>query len=113
MQPPDLLGAQNEWELAGMTGKHEPSRQAWPIDCHGEEEAQRRHRTVDGGRLHAALDLVNLETSKILGGRRIRRSPDKGGEAADEADVVALRLFTPATPRCDDTHSGHIGWRAR
>jgi len=98
-QPPDLLGAQNDWELAGMTGKHEPPRQVWPINCHGEEEAQRRHRTVDGGRLHAALDLVNLETPNILGGRRVRRSPDKGGEAPDEADVVALRLFPQAAHR--------------
>jgi hypothetical protein len=27
----------------------------------------------------------------ILGGRRIRRSPNEGGEAPDEADVITLR----------------------
>jgi hypothetical protein len=32
----------------------------------------------------------------ILGGRRIRRSAYKGGEAPDKADVVALRLFPQA-----------------
>jgi hypothetical protein len=39
---------------------------------------------------------VNLKTPNILGGRRIRRSPDRGGEAPGEADVVALRLFAQA-----------------
>ena len=47
-------------------------------------------------RLHAALSLVDLKAADILGRRRIRRSAEKRGKAPDEADVVALRLFSQA-----------------
>jgi hypothetical protein len=40
---------------------------------------------------------VNLEAANILGRRRLRRSTQEGGEAADEADIIALRLFPQAT----------------
>jgi hypothetical protein len=39
---------------------------------------------------------VDLETADVLGGRRIWRTPEKGGEAANEADVIALRLLPQA-----------------
>jgi hypothetical protein len=81
-----------------MTGQDEATRQIRPVERHGEEEAQRRNRAVDGGRLHAALDLMDLEAADVLGRRRIRRPLEEGGEAPDEADVIALRLFPQATP---------------
>src|SRR5258708_14479292 len=69
-QSPDLLDAQHVWKLAGMTDRDKASGQIRPVERHGEEEAQRRHRAVDGGGLHPAFSLMNLEMTDILGGRR-------------------------------------------
>jgi len=98
-QSPDLLDAQHVRKLAGMTDQDEASGQIRPVERHGEEEAERRHRTVDSGGLHPALGLMNLETTDILGGRRIRRPPEEGGEAPHEAYVVVLRVLSKAAYR--------------
>jgi hypothetical protein len=82
-----------------MTDQNEPPRQVRPVERHGEEKAERRHRAVDGGWLYAALGLVDLEPANVLGRRRIRRPPEEGGEAAHITDVVALRLRSQATHR--------------
>jgi hypothetical protein len=47
-------------------------------------------------RLHAALSLVDLKATDVLGRCRIRRSAEKGSKASDEADVIALGLFSQA-----------------
>jgi hypothetical protein len=36
------------------------------VEGHGEEEAQRRNRTVDARRTHAGLRLMQLKTPKVL-----------------------------------------------
>src|SRR5579859_144022 len=98
-QPPDLLDAQHVRKLAGVADQDETSGQIRPVERHGEEEAQRRHRAVDGRRLHPALGLISLETTDILGRRRIRRPHEEGGEAPHEANVVALRVLSKAAYR--------------
>jgi hypothetical protein len=64
------------------------------------EEEQRRSRAVDGGWLHATLDLMDLKAADVLGFGRIRRPLEEGSKAPDEANVIALRLFPRAAHSC-------------
>jgi len=73
-----------------------PSGKVGPIERHGEEETQRRDRTVDARRLHAGLRLVQLETAQILRRRRVGRPADEGCERPHVANVVAARLLGEA-----------------
>ena len=63
-----------------------------PIERHAEKEAQRRDGGVDNGRARAVLGQVQLETAKILIGRRIRRTTKKSCQFHNRADVVMLGL---------------------
>jgi len=49
--------------------------------------------------LHTALGLISLETTDILGCRRIRRPLEEGGEAPHEANVIVLRMLSQAAYR--------------
>lgn len=95
----DFLDAQHRWQLARIAREDQTPRQIWPIERHGEEEAQRRNGAVDGWRLHAAFTLVNLKPANILGRRGIRRLSEEGGEAAHKANIVALRIRSQAAHR--------------
>jgi hypothetical protein len=64
-----------------------------PIEGHGEEEAQRRYRAIDGRRPHAGLRLMQLEAAQILSGCRIRRAVDEGCEGPDVPDIIVARLL--------------------
>src|SRR6478672_3744029 len=46
--------------------------------------------------LHAALGLIDLEATDILGCRRVRRPPEKLSEAPHEPDIFALRILLQA-----------------
>src|SRR3954451_21688270 len=79
----------------------QPPRQVWPVDRDGEEEAERRNRRVDAGRLHAGLGLVDLKPPDVFDGRRIGGTPEEGSKAAHAADIVTLRLTS-------QTAHGHV-----
>ena len=91
-QPADFLDAQHRWQLARVARQDQAPRQVWPVERHGEEEAQRRDRAVDRRRLYAALALVHLKPANILSRRRIGRPPEEGGEAAHKTNIVVLRI---------------------
>ncbi len=92
-----------------LADQDEPPRQVRPVQRYGEQEAQRRDRTVDGRRLHAALGLMDRKATDILGCRRIGRAPEEGREAPDQHDVVALRLFPQAPHGHVVEHAGRSG----
>ena len=95
----DFLDAQHRRQLARIARQDQAPRQIRPVERHGEEEAQRRHGAVDGGRLHPALALVNLKPANILGRRGIRRLSKEGREVAHKANIVALRIGSQAAHR--------------
>ena len=95
-QPRHLLDAQHQRQLARLVDDGETARQIGPVERHGEEEAQRRDRAVDARRLHAGLRLVQLETAKIFGRRRVGRAADEGRERLHATDVVAARVLGEA-----------------
>ena len=104
-----------------MVHQDEAPRQVRPVERHGEEEAQRRHRAVDGRRLHAALGLMNLEAADVLGRRRVWGTTEEDREAADDAEIIALRLLAQAAhghvfehasaQRADRAQNGLVGHR--
>jgi hypothetical protein len=51
--------------LARLTHEREVPCHLGSVKRHGEEEAQRRDRTVDARRTHAGLRLMQLETAKL------------------------------------------------
>src|ERR1700686_920933 len=65
----------------------------------GEEEPQRRNRTVDGRRADAVRGEMQLEKPQVLIGRGVRRSLQEDREILDCPDVVLLRLLTEITQR--------------
>ena len=91
-EPTDFLDAQHRREFARIARQDQASRQIRPIERHGEEEAQRRHGAVDGGRLHPALALVNLKPPNVLGRSGIRRLSKEGREVAHKANILALGI---------------------
>ena len=68
-----------------------PSR-VGPAERHGEKEPQRRDGGVDNRRARAVLGQVQLETTEILIGRRVRRSAEELCQFHNRADVVVLGL---------------------
>src|SRR3979409_1355899 len=68
-----------------------PSR-VGPTERHGEKEPQRRDGGVDNRRARAVLSQVQLETTEILIGRRVRRSAEESCQFHNRADVVVLGL---------------------
>jgi hypothetical protein len=96
-QQRDFLDAQHGRQPARFAHDGEPPRKVRPVERHGEEEAQRRDRTVDAWRPHASLRLVQLETAQILRRRCVGRPANEGRERAHVANVVVARLFAEAT----------------
>jgi hypothetical protein len=92
----DLLDAEHGRQPARFAHDGEPPGEVRPVERHGEEETQRRHRTVDARRLHAGLRLVQLEAAQILRRCRIGRPADKGRERPHVANVVVARLLDEA-----------------
>jgi hypothetical protein len=74
----------------------EPAGQIRPVECHREEETQRRDGAVDARRLHPALPLMQLKAAQILRRRGVGRAADKGCECPHITDVVLTRLFGEA-----------------
>src|ERR1700730_10210265 len=68
-----------------------PSR-VGPTERHGEKEPQRRDGGVDNRRARVVLGQVQLETTEILIGRRVRRSAEESCQFHNRADVVVLGL---------------------
>src|SRR5580693_5854978 len=68
-----------------------PSR-VGPTERHGEKEPQRRDGGVDNRRARAVLGQVQLETTEILIGRRVRRSTEESCQFHNRADIVVLGL---------------------
>jgi hypothetical protein len=91
-QPADFLDTQHRWQLAWKARQDQAPRQVRPVECDGEEEAQRRDRAVDRGRLYPDLALVHLKPANILSLRRIGRPPEEPCEAAHKADIIVLRM---------------------
>ncbi len=91
-QPGDLVAAEHHRQLARMRQPDQLARQIRAVERLGEEEAQRRHDAVHGRHGNAVLLLLDLEPAQVVGGRRIRRSPEEACQPSDIAEVVALRL---------------------
>ena len=73
----DLLGAQDDWQLARLVDERQMPGRVGPIERHGEKEQQRRDGGVDNRRARAVLGQVQLETTGILIGRRVWRSSER------------------------------------
>src|SRR5271166_6453030 len=79
-QPADFLHTQHRWQLAWIARQDQASRQIRTVERYGEEEAQRRDGTVDGGWLYPTLALVNLKPPNILSRCRIGGCPRKAAK---------------------------------
>ena len=95
-QPRHLLDAQHQRQRARLADNGETAGKIGPVERHGEEEAQCRDRAVDARRPHARLCLMQLETAKIFGRRRVGRAADEGGQRLHAADVVSARILGKA-----------------
>jgi len=91
-----LLDAEHRRYPSRVRHDGEPPRQIRPVECHREEEAQRRDRAVDSRRLHAALRLVQLEEAQLLRRRGIGRTADEDRKGAHVADIIAPRVLLEA-----------------
>jgi len=87
-----LLDAQHIGQLAGMPHDHQRAREIAPPQRHREQEAQRRHRAVDGRWSDPALMLMELEAPDILCGRRVGRTAQERREPPNITDIVLLRM---------------------
>src|ERR1700681_2935234 len=88
----DLLGAQDDRQLARLVDERQMPSRVGPTERHGEKEPQRRDGGVDNRRARAVLGQVQLETTEILIGRRVRRSTEESCQFHNRADVVVLGL---------------------
>ena len=70
-QAQHLLGREHARQLARLVDEHEMSCCLRPVERHLEEEAQHRHRGVDGWWLNAGCRQVQLERAQIFGSRRV------------------------------------------
>lgn len=61
-----------------------------PPERHRVEEAQRRDRAVDRAGVGAALVLMDIEGTQVLGRGGVRRTFKEGGKALDVANVLML-----------------------
>lgn len=68
-----LVWTEHEDELA---------RQVGPVERHGEQEAQRRHRGANDGLTDTVFALVKLEAPHVLGGGGVGRAPEERRESA-------------------------------
>ena len=89
----DLLGAEDEGDLARLAHEHQAASELDVVEGDGEKEPHRRHRAVDLRRPHPGLRLVQLEAAKIIRCRGIRRAAEEGCERPDVTDIVVLRLL--------------------
>lgn len=77
-QPRRFLHAQHVRQLAWMAHDHQHTCQIPPLQRHQEQEPQRRDRAVDGRGPDAALMLIQLEATDVLGRRSIGRASEEG-----------------------------------
>src|ERR1017187_2083154 len=66
-----LLGAENDGNLARLRDECQVLDDVAPIERNGEEEPQRRNRTVDGRSTDAVRSEMQLEKPQLFGCRRI------------------------------------------
>ncbi|ESY62266.1 hypothetical protein X740_28460 [Mesorhizobium sp. LNHC221B00] len=85
-----FLHAQHIGQLARIAHDHQRTRQFPPHQCHHEQEAQRRDRTVDRRGADTVLMLVQLEAPDILGRRSVGSAPKECGKAPDVTYVILL-----------------------
>lgn len=95
-QPSRFLHAEHIRQLAVIAGDHQGARQIPALQCHQEQEPQRRDRAVDGRRSHAVLMLIQLEAADIVRSRGVGGAAEERGEAPDVANVVLLRVRAQA-----------------
>ena len=91
-QTGNLVRAQHSRHLTRVHHSDQPAREVGPVERVREEEPQRRDDAVHRRHGNAGLALLDLEAAQILRHGRVRRAPQKRGEAPDVADVVALGL---------------------
>ena len=87
-----LVGAQHRRQFARISQPNELAGEVRPISGVVEEETQGGNSAVHGRRIHAALGLLDLEATDVLGSRSIGRALEKGSETGDGADVVVTGL---------------------
>lgn len=107
-----FLHAQHVRQLAWMAHDHQHTCQIPPLQRHQEQEPQRRDRAVDGRGPDAALMLIQLEATDVLGRRSIGRGSEEGCEAPDVTNVVLLGMGPKprmSMSRCMRWRSGVIG----
>src|SRR5262245_34816195 len=63
------------------------------VEGHGEEEAQRRNRSVDARRTHAGLRLMQLKAAKVLRRGSIRRAAEESCEGPHVPDIIVACLL--------------------
>ena len=95
-QPRRFLDAEHIRQLAVIARDHQGARQIPPLQCHQEQEPQRRDSAVDGRRSDALLMLIELEAADILRRRGVGRAAEKRGKAPDVTNVVLLRVGAEA-----------------
>ena len=101
-QARDLVKAEHDREFARVAQADQLAGQVRPVGRGAEEEAKRGHGAVHGRRIHAALGLLDLEPTDVLGRRRAGRAGEKCGEAGDGAEVVLAGLL-------GEPAHGHVG----
>jgi hypothetical protein len=89
-QARDLLGAEDDRQLAGLVDEGQMPGRRGPIERHAEKEPQRRDRIVDRWRADVGRVQVQLEKTQVFG--RGRRSAKEARQGLDRADLIALRL---------------------
>ena len=91
-QARDLVGAEHDREFARIAQADQLAGEVWPVDGVVKEEPQCSDGAVHRWRVHAALGLLDLEPTDVLGGGCARRVLQEGGEARDSADVIVAGL---------------------
>ena len=106
----DLLGAQDDRQLARLMHDRQMPGRVGAIERHGEEEPQRRDGGVDERRAGAGLGQMQLETAQVLVGRRVRRPADEPCQVYNGANVVMLGLRREmADTSCPRSCAGEAG----
>lgn len=91
-QAGNLVAAQHDGQIAGMSDANQLARKIRPVERVGEEKSQRRHDTVHRRYRQAGLVLLDLELTDLLRRRRVRRTAQMGRKTTDVTDIIALRL---------------------
>jgi hypothetical protein len=89
----DLLGAQHGRQPARFTHDREPPGKVRPVERHGEEETQRRDRTVDARRPPRSPDAARFASDSPLEGSGFEPSVPRDTTKVSEPAQVASAGF--------------------